>query len=187
MRLSMFRRTAACERSLIPEPSTAPLELQNPIMAKRRTVSMKSSAAEAAAKAKRKKQSAVQSGARRSMAKPSVLEKGYERSLVRVATKGVVALFNAISQHQRGRSEEGGDAGDAADGKDTFLALLRQQQGEADPAPKRSAKGSKWGVLDDEYMMGAGQGQWGADAVDGAASEEEEWNAADALAAAMDA
>uniref|UniRef100_H2YQR9 RRP15-like protein n=1 Tax=Ciona savignyi TaxID=51511 RepID=H2YQR9_CIOSA len=38
--------------------------------------------------------------------KPSVLEKDYERSLQKVATRGVVQLFNAVKKHQKQLEEK---------------------------------------------------------------------------------
>ena len=168
--------------------------MQNPIMAKRHTSSMKSSKAEAKLLRERKRAKAKGTAGRRALTAPSVLEKGYERSLTKVATKGVVALFNAISQHQKSGPADQGKA-EAADGKDTFMSLLRKQHqvagvlpsmgkastadsGEDAPAPKKKG----WDVLQDDYLSK----QWGLDAADAAAADEDDWNTAGALAAAVE-
>ena len=155
---------------------------------------MKSSAAEAKVLRERKRARAKGTAGQRALAVPDVLEKGYERSLTKVATKGVVALFNAISQHQKSAGGEQSKE-KAADGKDTFMTLLRKQHQVAGVLPSTGksstedaeasegvAKKKGWDVLQDDYLSR----QWGLDAADAAAAAEDDWDTAGALAAAVE-
>ena len=90
-----------------------------------------------------------------------------ERKLLQTATRGVVRLFNAVSQAQRAAAEkkaEGGSAKKKDMSKAEFLAQLRASAlGKATPAHllgvdaeqnKEESKGGKWDVLTDGYLMG---------------------------------
>ena len=96
-----------------------------------------------------------------------------ETRLRRLATRGVVTLFNAVHEAQRRPAEEADrkkatkrkreKAAAAADGadappltKDSFLDILRRGSAAAAPAPAASAlPGSRF--LHDDFMMGRGR------------------------------
>merc|ERR1719244_928878 len=109
--------------------------------------------------------------------KPSVLERNHERRLAKIATRGVVQLFNAIEKQQKEDFSEVAESGEKKRkswgdykemDKDSFLDMLKGA------APKTKLKankvkvkdedddegGSKWDVLQDDYMMGGKLGDW---------------------------
>ncbi|KAG7385067.1 pre-60S ribosomal particles component [Phytophthora boehmeriae] len=81
-----------------------------------------------------------------------------DRKLRMIATKGVVALFNAIEkhQHQSGNKDDKNDKKVKEMSKDNFLGLLKAQQ-KATPA---AAAKSSWSVVQDDFMMGAKLKDW---------------------------
>lgn len=118
--------------------------------------------------------------------KPSVLERNHERRLAKVATRGVVQLFNAI------RTQQKEDSGEVAEGKekkrkhcdykqmdkDSFLDMLKGSTGNHTKTKAGSVKvkeedddyggddddeGPGWDVLQDDYMMGGKLGDWEQD------------------------
>lgn len=139
----------------------------NPVLAKRRTAMMKSEAAQ-----RHKRDDAVtaakarKTSRRAHLADPaaafSVVK---EKELKRVATKGVVALFNAIRKQQR-TAEGDGEKGVAADpeeaakrqkrakvaSKQSFLALLKQstQSAGASAGAGEEVEKGEQGVVEDE-------------------------------------
>jgi len=114
-----------------------------PVLAKRTTKMMKEAEAEKiAAKAARVAQTTNRAFKETGLHEPSHLDIEVERSLRRVATRGVVALFNAITQHQHASAEAaaGGAAGGAGKStardvkqlsKDNFLQMLKTKGGAA--------------------------------------------------------
>lgn len=93
------------------------------------------------------------------MAVPDHTTAVQDRKLRMIATKGVVALFNAIEkhQHQGGKKEDKNDKKVKEMSKDNFLGLLKasQQKTTAKPAAK-----SSWSVVQDDFMMGAKLKDW---------------------------
>ncbi|RLN51546.1 hypothetical protein BBJ29_008635 [Phytophthora kernoviae] len=82
-----------------------------------------------------------------------------DRKLRMIATKGVVALFNAIEkhQHQNGKKDEKNDKKVKEMSKDNFLGLLKAQQKATTAVP---AAKSSWSVVQDDFMMGAKLKDW---------------------------
>uniref|UniRef100_A0AAV1T8W7 RRP15-like protein n=1 Tax=Peronospora matthiolae TaxID=2874970 RepID=A0AAV1T8W7_9STRA len=82
-----------------------------------------------------------------------------DRTLRMVATKGVVALFNAIEKHQQlnGKKEDKHDHKVKDMSKENFLGLLQASQQKT--ADKSVAKTS-WAVVQDDYMMDAKLKDW---------------------------
>ncbi|XP_076464342.1 RRP15-like protein [Babylonia areolata] len=112
--------------------------------------------------------------------KPSVLTKDKERMLQRIATRGVVQLFNAARQQQRMVKEKMEEAGSSVRRRDKvmgsiskkqFLDLLDNSQANTDSSkatkkqgdlPSEEA-GGKWSILRDDYMMKARMKDWDRD------------------------
>uniref|UniRef100_K3W9B8 RRP15-like protein n=1 Tax=Globisporangium ultimum (strain ATCC 200006 / CBS 805.95 / DAOM BR144) TaxID=431595 RepID=K3W9B8_GLOUD len=91
-----------------------------------------------------------------------------DRRLRMIATKGVVALFNAIEKHQHLNGKKADDKNDKKVkemSKDNFLGLLKSSQKsttkDAAAASAPTAK-SSWSVVQDDYMMGAKLKDWDA-------------------------
>eukprot|EP01138_Halocafeteria_seosinensis_P006825 gb/GECG01006978.1/.p1 GENE.gb/GECG01006978.1/~~gb/GECG01006978.1/.p1 ORF type:complete len:236 (+),score=43.67 gb/GECG01006978.1/:1-708(+) len=172
--------------------------LQNPVLAKRHTASLKASSADQ--KEKREAQKDIQTRKQRrrqNLVKPSVLQQGHERKLRRVATRGVVALFNAIRKHQKTASltEEEEDKlafhkNKMEEQKSGFLDLLKStertlEEGNKQSSAKKSKKSAKkgkqdegenkqWSVFKDDFMMGARAKDWNKPESD--SDEEDGWN-----------
>jgi len=85
-----------------------------------------------------------------------------EKRLKKIATKGVVQLFNAVSQHQKLlKKEKNKDKYKKELTKEKFLELLQKDKQIGQPTPNtpqmetdKDKKPSKWGVLSDDYLMG---------------------------------
>merc|ERR1719209_2803973 len=115
--------------------------------------------------------------------KPHLFERQFERSLTRIATRGVIQLFNAVSKHQKetkdkikkeGKSEFKKDAILKSVSKGDFIDLLKdtntvakptagkeekkkqqqQQQQQQQPLPVTE---STWKILRDDFMMTKGK------------------------------
>ncbi|EHB00443.1 RRP15-like protein [Heterocephalus glaber] len=115
-------------------------------------------------------------------AKPDVVQdKDTERTLQRIATRGVVQLFNAVQKHQKNVDEKlkeaGGSTGKRAKlvstvSKRDFISVLRgvdgatHEKGSTGKNPKakqievKSEAGPGWSVLRDDFMMGASMKDW---------------------------
>lgn len=114
--------------------------------------------------------------------KPKILEKDRERTLTKIATKGVVQLFNAVKMQQKDISTKLKEAGPLEVKRDkvlknidkrAFLDVLMGEKSEkvdevvsAKKASTSSAQTSEtkesvtWGVLRDDFMMGAKMKDW---------------------------
>ncbi|XP_055465251.1 RRP15-like protein [Psammomys obesus] len=113
--------------------------------------------------------------------KPDVVkDKEAERNLQRIATRGVVQLFNAVQKHQRNVGEKVKEAGGSIRkqaklmstvSKKDFISVLRGMDGtnENSPAAKnpkarqtevKSEEGPGWKILRDDFMMGASMKDW---------------------------
>ncbi|TDH66384.1 hypothetical protein CCR75_001730 [Bremia lactucae] len=93
------------------------------------------------------------------MAVPNHTTAIQDRKLRTIATKGVVALFNAIEKHQHlgGKGEDKNEKKVKEMSKDNFLGLLKasKQKIAENPAVK-----SSWSVVQDDFMMGAKLKDW---------------------------
>ncbi|XP_010640801.1 RRP15-like protein [Fukomys damarensis] len=115
-------------------------------------------------------------------AKPDVVQdKDTERNLQRIATRGVVQLFNAVQKHQKNVDEKVKEAGGSARkraklvssvSKRDFISVLRGMDGTTNeksstgknPKAKQtevnSEEGPGWSILRDDFMMGASMKDW---------------------------
>ncbi|XP_057660614.1 RRP15-like protein [Diorhabda carinulata] len=109
--------------------------------------------------------------------KPNILEKDRERTLQKIATKGVVQLFNAVKKQQQDISKKLEEAGPLEVRKEkvlknidkrAFLDVLmgeKSQKLEDDTIPKinknvNTDKDVTWSVLKEDFMMGAKMKDW---------------------------
>lgn len=113
--------------------------------------------------------------------KPDVVQdKETERNLQRIATRGVVQLFNAVQKHQKNVDEKVKEAGSSVRkraklistvSKRDFISVLRGLDGSANEKSSagRNAKaaqseasdeGPAWTILRDDFMMGASMKDW---------------------------
>ncbi|XP_016076621.1 PREDICTED: RRP15-like protein [Miniopterus natalensis] len=113
--------------------------------------------------------------------KPDVVkDKDAERNLQRIATRGVVQLFNAVQKHQKNVDEKVKEAGSSMRkraklistvSKKDFISVLRGVDGstgeksltgrssEAKQTEVRE-EGPGWTILRDDFMMGASMKDW---------------------------
>ena len=102
-----------------------------------------------------------------------MLEKDRERTLAKIATRGVVQLFNAVKTQQKDISKKLEEAGPLEVRKEkvlknidkrAFLDVLMggKSHTEDTDKEKESVKGgdSTWSVLRDDFMMGAKLKDW---------------------------
>lgn len=119
--------------------------------------------------------------------KPDVVkDKEVERNLQRIATRGVVQLFNAVRTHQGTINEKMKEVGGSerkrsklisSVSKKDFIDVLRgkERKGDAGATEKREVKkmnikserDSQWNILRDDFMMGASMKDWDKDSDDG--------------------
>ncbi|XP_072713063.1 RRP15-like protein [Ciconia boyciana] len=114
--------------------------------------------------------------------KPDVVkDRDRERNLQRIATRGVVQLFNAVRTHQKNVDEKVKKAGSSdrqrakllsSVSKKDFINVLRNMEGakgSKNPAGKatKSKQGEvksegepEWNILRDDFMMGASMKDW---------------------------
>ncbi|KAM6466464.1 RRP15-like protein [Liasis olivaceus] len=114
--------------------------------------------------------------------KPDVTkDREVERNLQRIATRGVVQLFNAVRKHQTNVDEKMKEAGSSerkraklisSVSKRDFISVLRGMDGKEteQSAARKSSKshqdksksedGPAWSILRDDYMMGASMKDW---------------------------
>ncbi|KAM6083764.1 RRP15-like protein [Theristicus caerulescens] len=114
--------------------------------------------------------------------KPDVVkDRDRERNLQRIATRGVVQLFNAVRTHQKNIDEKVKKAGSSdrqrakllsSVSKKDFINVLRNMEGakgSKSPAGKatkskqgevKSEEGPEWNILRDDFMMGASMKDW---------------------------
>ncbi|OWY91901.1 hypothetical protein PHMEG_00039314 [Phytophthora megakarya] len=125
-----------------------------PILAKRTTARMR----EIASDKKETKTLRVSAAEKREreqkdMAVPDHTTAVQDRKLRMIATKGVVALFNAIEkhQHQNGKKDDKDDKKMKEMSKDNFLGMLKAQ---------KTTDKSSWSVVQDDFMMGAKLKDW---------------------------
>ncbi|XP_054258224.1 RRP15-like protein [Macrosteles quadrilineatus] len=107
--------------------------------------------------------------------KPSVLEKDREKALAKIATRGVVQLFNAVKEHQKTLEKDLEDAGPLEHKKDKVMksldkrAFLDVLMGPAKSQPvsklvpqeiKEDADNPTWTILRDDFMMSSKLKDW---------------------------
>ncbi|XP_071080326.1 RRP15-like protein [Haliotis cracherodii] len=121
--------------------------------------------------------------------KPDPLERIRERRLQRIATRGVVQLFNAVRQQQKVLEEKLTEAGSSIKKsekvmgsmtKGKFLDMLKgstpslledsKKVIKKEPTLKKEEESAKWKILRDDFMMGAKMKDW--DRNDGSSDEE---------------
>ncbi|XP_047455011.1 RRP15-like protein [Mugil cephalus] len=112
--------------------------------------------------------------------KPDVVkDRETERALQRIATRGVVQLFNAVRKHQKTVDDKVKEAGGSerkkvkilsSVSKKDFIDVLRRTEGGGRVSVKteKEAAGdaedkSGWNVLRDDFMMGASMKDWDKD------------------------
>ena len=120
---------------------------------------------------------------------PNVLERNSEKVLSKIATRGVVQLFNAVRDHQKDVKTKLKDAGGSFRKQEkvyknldrkSFIEMLsgksgsEQQQGSGEsPAVKKqklqtegsgaTTESSSWNILREDYMLGAKLKDWDKD------------------------
>ncbi|KFU87447.1 RRP15-like, partial [Chaetura pelagica] len=126
--------------------------------------------------------------------KPDVVkDRDKERNLQRIATRGVVQLFNAVRMHQKNVDEKVKKAGSSdrrrakllsSVSKKDFINVLRNVEGgkgRKNPAARatkrkqsevKSEEGPEWNILRDDFMMGASMKDWDKES-DGEANTEQ--------------
>ncbi|XP_055966695.1 RRP15-like protein isoform X1 [Sorex fumeus] len=123
--------------------------------------------------------------------KPDVVkDKETERNLQRIATRGVVQLFNAVQKHQKNVDEKVKEAGGSIRkraklistvSKKDFISVLRGMDGSSqeksgkNPRDKQSTgnseEGPSWKILRDDFMMGSTMKDWDRESDGPAASD----------------
>ncbi|KAM3873574.1 RRP15-like protein [Diretmus argenteus] len=119
--------------------------------------------------------------------KPDVVkDRETEKNLQRIATRGVVQLFNAVRKHQKTIKEKVKEVGGSERKKAKILSLVskkdfidvlrRTDGGVTVKTEKQTAAGAdekpNWSVLRDDFMMGASMKDWDKES-DGEAGEPE--------------
>ncbi|KAF7647926.1 hypothetical protein LDENG_00164460 [Lucifuga dentata] len=119
--------------------------------------------------------------------KPDVVKgRDSERTLQRIATRGVVQLFNAVKKHQKtvdGKVKEVGGSErkrakilSSVSKKDFIDVLRRTEGGKAVKTEKENAAAAEetpaWSVLREDFMMGASMKDWDQES-DGEGAEAE--------------
>ncbi|XP_006890636.1 PREDICTED: RRP15-like protein [Elephantulus edwardii] len=111
----------------------------------------------------------------------AVKDKETERNLQRIATRGVVQLFNAVQKHQKKIDEKVKEAGSSMRkraklistvSKKDFIGVLRGMDGSANEKTsagknskakqneEKSGDNPGWSILRDDFMMGASMKDW---------------------------
>ncbi|KAA0702865.1 RRP15-like protein [Triplophysa tibetana] len=120
--------------------------------------------------------------------KPDVVrDKDHERNLQRIATRGVVQLFNAVKKHQKNVDDKMKDVGGSVRkkakilssvSKKDFIDVLRAADGVHTPAIKKEApvevkeEHPSWSVLREDFMMGASMKDWDKESDEGGSEQE---------------
>ncbi|XP_039972771.1 RRP15-like protein [Xiphias gladius] len=108
----------------------------------------------------------------------TVKDRETERALQRIATRGVVQLFNAVRKHQKMMDDKVKEVGGSerkkakilcSVSKKDFIDVLKTEGGSSstDKAEKDTAAAAEekpiWSVLRDDFMMGATMRDWDKD------------------------
>ncbi|KAM5165486.1 RRP15-like protein isoform 2-T2 [Mantella aurantiaca] len=122
-----------------------------------------------------------------SRVKPDVVrDREVERNLQRIATRGVVQLFNAVRTHQGNVNDKLKEAGSSdrkrsklmsSVSKKDFIDVLRGKESKSEQKGKKdsiknaikSEDTSEWNILRDDFMMGASMKDWDKESEDGEA------------------
>jgi hypothetical protein len=133
-----------------------------PVLAKRRTAQEKhADRAAIAAREEKKLRKSRKKLRKLHLVAPAPQGSDFERQLRKVATKGVVALFNAISKHQRTIETATDDvtkpsakAAVVATQNKSFLELLRKSTTASTPSAGGGKEGGSgtWGALSDDFV-----------------------------------
>merc|ERR1719215_897216 len=112
---------------------------------------------------------------------PNVLERNAEKALSRIATRGVVQLFNAVRDHQKDMKVKLKEAGGSfrkqekvfkSLDKGSFVEMLtgkKMSKSSEGPSSKKAkievkdeepSENSTWSILRDDYMLGAKLKDW---------------------------
>lgn len=118
--------------------------------------------------------------------KPSILEKDREKALIKIATRGVVQLFNAVHKHQKTVSSEINKAGNLEYKKDRVLKSVDKKafldvlmgsakshsvneimETETNEVKKEEDKPEEktWSILRDDFMMSTKFKDWDKEVV----------------------
>lgn len=119
--------------------------------------------------------------------KPSILEKDREKALIKIATRGVVQLFNAVQQHQKTVTSEINKGGNLEYKKDRILKsvskkdflnvlmgsakshsitdLMETKRNEIENE-KSKPEEKTWDILRDDFMMSTKLKDWDKEVVD---------------------
>ncbi|XP_077453921.1 RRP15-like protein [Stigmatopora argus] len=104
-----------------------------------------------------------------------VKDREAEKALQRIATRGVVQLFNAVRKHQKKIDKKVKEAGGSerkkakilsSVSKKDFIDVLRKTEGDSKVAIKKEKETPEgvekpaWTVLSDDYMMGTSMKDW---------------------------
>lgn len=107
--------------------------------------------------------------------KPDILEKDRERLLQKIATKGVVQLFNAVRMQQKDISKKLEEAGPLEVRREKVLknidkrafldVLMGEKSQRVDSDIQKNKKNESntdttWSVLKEDFMMGAKMKDW---------------------------
>ncbi|XP_028411666.1 RRP15-like protein [Dendronephthya gigantea] len=117
--------------------------------------------------------------------KPAPSNDEKERTLRRIATKGVVKLFNAVNKHQKDLDAKLKTAPTEAKkakvlksvSKSSFLDMLKSNSNETvqhgNDVNGNEDKASKWDILREDFMMGGKMKDWDKDSDDNENENEE--------------
>ncbi|KAK6488910.1 RRP15-like protein [Huso huso] len=123
--------------------------------------------------------------------KPDVVtDRETERNFQRIATRGVVQLFNAVRKHQTNINEKVKEAGGSerkrakllsSVSKKDFIDVLRGNEGGKTEKSSKAENGKEvvvksedkpsWNILRDDFMMGATMKDWDKESDEGEAGE----------------
>ncbi|GBG26173.1 RRP15-like protein [Hondaea fermentalgiana] len=153
------------------------------VLTKRKTKEMKENEKLRREARKRKRVRKAKREAReQGMEPPQAADIAFERQLRKIATKGVVMLFNTINTHQNKKRALTEDKNDSSKkkginvkgaSKDSFLDMLKQgatkkapatsdvEDEEVDEDGPATEAGAGWGVMRDDYMIGAKLSDYG--------------------------
>ncbi|GIX95074.1 RRP15-like protein [Caerostris darwini] len=99
--------------------------------------------------------------------KPDIRNKDRERELIRIATGGVVQLFNSVEKHQKTlkTSKKKQKEKKLSVVKGNFMDILREctkkeKTAEENPVVKKEKQEETWSILKDDFMMGANMKDW---------------------------
>ncbi|GFT28254.1 RRP15-like protein [Nephila pilipes] len=103
--------------------------------------------------------------------KPDIKNKDRERELVKIATRGVVYLFNTVEKHQitvRKSKKKPGKPEKLSVVKGNFMDILKQyskkdEETKEDPVAKKVKQEEAWSILRDDFMIGTEMKDWDKD------------------------